>query len=68
MGKYSKLYVALAGAIVTWLGTYYSNDHWLQLVTALLTAGAVWAVKNDPPEPVPIVPSRNEVPPPPTAG
>lgn len=48
--KYNKTWVAIIGAIVTWAVATYANDpdvsKYLSLVTAILTAGGVYSVKN----------------------
>lgn len=50
MGQYAKLLSALVGVLVTWGSTYYTGTaHWVQLVTGLLTAFAVYQTPNTAP-------------------
>lgn len=50
VGQYSKFIVALFGALVTGLTSYYAGSppHWLSLVVALGTAVTVFLVPNQP--------------------
>lgn len=50
VGQYSKFIVALFGAVVTSLTTYYGGNppHWLSLVISAATAATVYLVPNLP--------------------
>lgn len=48
VGSYSKFIVAVLGAAVTSLQTYYGTQHWVPVVIAVLTAVVVYLVPNQP--------------------
>lgn len=64
MTRYSKLIVAVVGAIATWASTLYPDSaavqQWVGLALALTTAFSVWAVPNQPPAGEPADPSVSE--------
>ena len=49
--RYSKFFVGLVGAVLTWaLSTYPDSalvQHWVSLASALLTAAGVYQVSNE---------------------
>ena len=45
-GQASKFLVAVMGAIVTGLGTYYGSEKWTPIVTTVVTALMVYLVPN----------------------
>jgi hypothetical protein len=46
LSRYGKFWMSLVGMLATYGSTYYSTNHWVQLVLGLLTAAGVYAVPN----------------------